>query len=88
MKIRLLALTSPIFSPLDVLLTEMPSYIQTEGSISGFTNSDDTISFSCGEKASFVKTDTVLPFSSDLKYSTEAITDDELSIHCVSSLNV
>lgn len=88
MKIRLLVLTSPDFSPLDVLLTERPSYTQTEGGSAGFTNALHSISASCETKPLFKKSDTVFPFSSDLKYSPWAIAEDDCPIHYVSSLNV
>jgi hypothetical protein len=86
MKIRLLALTSPNFSPFDVFLTSLPSYIQTEGGSSGFTNCDN-VSFSSEEKSSFIKTDTIFPFSSDLQYNSETIAVGP-DIHYVVKLNV
>lgn len=87
MKVRLLALTSPIFSPLDVLLTEPPSYTQTEGGSSGFTNCDDNVSLSFQEKSLFIKTDTVFPFPTDLQYNSETIATSA-DIFYVVKLNV
>jgi hypothetical protein len=87
MKIRLLALTSPNFSPCDVLLTELPSYTQTEGGSSGFAKCDDNISISSEEKSSFIKTNTIFPFSSDLQYNSETIAVGP-DIHYVVKLNV
>lgn len=88
MKIRLLVLISPDFSPFDVLLTERPSYTQTEGGSAGFSNGINSITASCEQKPLFKKSDTVFPFSSDLQYSWGPIAEDDSSIHHVSSLNV
>lgn len=88
MKIRLLALTSPYFSPVDVLLAQRPSYIQTEGGSSGFQNGINSVSASCESKPLFRKSDTIFPFSSDLQYSSGAMAEDDHNIHHVSSLNV
>jgi hypothetical protein len=88
MKIRLLVLTSPDFSPFDVLLTERPSYTQTEGGSAGFAKASNSITTSCESKPLFKKSDTIFPFSSDLKYSCGAIAEDDCPIHYVSSLNV
>lgn len=88
MKIRLLVLASPGFSPFDVLLTERPLYIQTEGGSSGFTNAAASVSASGERKSLFKKSDTSFPFSSDLQYSRGAIAEDDCQIHYVSSLNV
>lgn len=87
MKIRLLALTSPIFSPFDVLPTVHPAYVQTEGGSLGFTNSDHNVSLSCQEKSSFIKTDTVFPFPSDLQYNSETVATSA-DIFYVVKLNV
>jgi len=81
-------LTSPDFSPIDVLLTKRPSYTQTEGGSSGFTNAINSASASCERKPLFKKSDTIFPFSSDLKYSCGAMAEDDCPFHYVSSLNV
>ena len=81
-------LTSLNFSPIDVLLTELPPYTQTKGGSTGFTECDHVVSISCEAKPSFVRTDTIFPFSSDMQYTSEKIEDDHSNIHHVSSLNV
>lgn len=73
MKIPLLALTPPNFSPFDVLLTRCPSYIQTEGGPSGFINYTNNVSYSSEERCSFINTNTIFPFSSDVQHTSEAI---------------
>jgi hypothetical protein len=88
MKIRLLTFTSLDSFPVDGLLAKLPSFTQTRGGSSGFTNCDDNMSFSSKEKFSFIKTDTLFPFSCDLQYSSKTDSKDDINFLHVSSLNV
>ncbi len=88
MKIRLLVLTFPDFSPFNVLLTERRLYTQTEVGSADFTNAVNSTSASSERKYLFKKSDASFPFSSGQKYCWCAIAEDDYPIHYVSSLNV
>jgi len=88
MKIRLLALAPPVFSPFYLLLLKRPSYTQSEGGQAGFAKPSHSNSASIEEKPLFKKSDTVFTFSSDLKYRSDANAERYHNFHYASSLNV